>query len=675
MHPIISIITNDKKSSLLYYEQLYDIFKDNVLLNLHSMEDNNLFDLNGDVILVSTFSLLAKIRSIVPDPSKIIVAELSFKKSSLDLIKTIPNKKVLFVNYNAEMTMDAISQIYQAGVADLELIPHYPGLPLDEEITDAITPGESDIVPSTCTNIIDIGHRVLSLDTIIEIGILLNQEDVMEMEILLEYFKEILNKNLGFETFILDKQRNKTQLNILLNQSNELIINVNKDGIIQYTNLKTKKLFKLDDELYKGQSIFKLFKNLDIQKLKEIKTPIHDINVSYDNINYSTSIFPLQYGNKTIEYLFMFSEKKILKPKNIINIDLPKANSSFDDILGNSPALLESLKISKKIALTDFPVCIFGETGTGKGLFAESIHNYSLRKENPFIAVNSGAIPDNLIESELFGYEEGAFTGAKRGGKPGYFELAEDGTLFLDEIDSLNYDVQSKLLKVIENKEFRRIGGTKLIKNNARIICSSNKDLLELIEQKKFRDDLYYRINVLSVYIPPLRERKEDISLIVNSIIEKNMLGFKINDEAIDILISHDWKGNIRELQNIIYRLSILEKAYIQRSDLNNVNILGKGDNKNTYLKYNINTNHLKQDINDYYKINILQILKPTFNSSGIGREKIKKQLSNIDIYITDNKLRTILKKLSNKNLIAINRGRAGTCITKEGIRYINSAR
>lgn len=675
MHPIISIITNDKKSSILYYEQLYDIFKDNVLLNLHSIEENNLFNLNGDVILVSTFSLLTRIRAIVPDPSKIIVAELSFKKSSLDLIKTIPNKKVLFVNYNAEMTMDAISQIYQAGVTDLELIPYYPGLPLDEEITYAITPGESDIVPSTCKNIIDIGHRVLSLDTIIEVGILLNQEDVMEIETLLEYFKEILNKNLGFETFILDKQRNKTQLNILLNQSNELIMNVNKEGIIQYTNSKTKKAFNLDDKIYKGQHIFKLFKNLDMQKLKEIKTPIHDINLSYDNLNYSTSIFPLQYGNKTIEYLFMFSEKEKLKSKDIGNANSPKAHSSFDDILGNSPTLLNSLKMAKRISLTDFPVCIFGETGTGKGLFAESIHNYSLRKESPFIAVNSGAIPDNLIESELFGYEGGAFTGAKKGGKPGYFELAEDGTLFLDEIDSLNYDVQSKLLKVIENREFRRIGGTKLIKNNARIICSSNKDLLELIEQKKFRDDLYYRINVLSIHIPPLRDRKEDIPIIVNSIIEKNMLGFKISDDAMDMLISHDWKGNIRELQNIIYRLSILEKTYIHSSDLNNVNILVKDDNENIQFKYSIDPNCIKGDIADYYNISILQILKPTFNSSGIGRERIRKYLLDIDIHISDNKLRTILKDLSDKDLITINRGRNGTSITKKGIEYIKSIR
>ncbi len=371
----------------------------------------------------------------------------------------------------------------------------------------------------------------------------------------------------------------------------------------------------------------------------------------------------------------MFSEKEKLKSKDIGNANSPKAHSSFDDILGNSPALLNSLKMAKRISLTDFPVCIFGETGTGKGLFAESIHNYSLRKENPFIAVNSGAIPDNLIESELFGYEEGAFTGARRGGKPGYFELAEDGTLFLDEIDSLNYDVQSKLLKVIENKEFRRIGGTKLIKNNARIICSSNKDLLELVEQKKFRDDLYYRINVLSIHIPPLRERKEDIPIIVNSIIEKNMLGFKISDDAMDMLISHDWKGNIRELQNIIYRLSILEKTCIQSSDLNDINILGKYNDENNYHISNTDPKHLKQNIVDYCKINILQILKTTFNSSGMGRERIRKHLWDIDIHISDNKLRTILNDLSDKNLITINRGRNGTSITKDGIEYIKSGK
>lgn len=673
MNPIISIVTNDKKSSLLYYSQLYDIFKNNVLLNLHSIEDDNLFNLNGDVILVSTFSLLTKIRSIVTNPSKIIVADLSFKKSSLDLIKTLTNKKALFVNYNAEMTMNAIAQIYQYGIDDLELIPYYPGLTYNEEVLVAITPGESDIVPSNCTNIIDIGHRVLSLDTIIEIGIRLNQEDAINGDALIEYFKEILNKNIGFETVITDRQKNKTQLDILLRESNESIININSEGIILYINSNAKNLFSANNEISEGNNFFNFFSSFNKSRLAEINKPIHNINFLYYNKKYSISIFPLQFGNKHIEYLLIINEKNPTNIKDIQNTKKNIAYATFDDVLGNSSILKESISIAKKVSLTDFPVCIFGETGTGKGLLAESIHNYSFRRESPFISVNSGAIPDNLIESELFGYEEGAFTGAKRGGKPGFFELAENGTLFLDEIDSLNYGVQSKLLKVIENKEFRRIGGTKLLKSNVRIICSSNKNLLDLIKQKKFRDDLYYRINVLSIYIPPLRERKEDIPLIIDSIIKKNMLNIKISKESMNLLLSYDWRGNIRELQNVIYRLSILGKNCIEKSDINNTFIFENGKKKDSSFIENLDFDDMEKAVSEYYISNILKILKNTFYTSGIGRENIKEQLLDIDISISDKKLRNILKEMCNKKLIIINKGRAGTSITKEGISRISN--
>lgn len=239
-----------------------------------------------------------------------------------------------------------------------------------------------------------------------------------------------------------------------------------------------------------------------------------------------------------------------------------KARFIFKDIIHASEVMEKIIHIARKIAGSDSKVLISGESGTGKELFAQSIHNESIRKKQPFLAINCAALPRDLVESELFGYEEGAFTGAKKGGRPGKFELANGGTLFLDEIESMPLDVQAKLLRAIESNEIMRIGGNKIIPINVRIIASTNKDLSSAIQEGKFRDDLYYRINTTIIEIPPLRERKEDITVLVEYFIAK--LGYRFDKNALnskkilEALLNYHWPGNVRELENIIENLIIL---------------------------------------------------------------------------------------------------------------------
>lgn len=227
------------------------------------------------------------------------------------------------------------------------------------------------------------------------------------------------------------------------------------------------------------------------------------------------------------------------------------------DIIGESPSMLLVKKMARKASRTSSALLITGESGTGKGIFAEAIHNRSIRRDNPFIRVNCAAIPENLIESELFGYVDGAFTGASKAGKPGKFELAEGGTIFLDEIGDMPLFMQAKLLHVLQEKEVERIGGTKTIPLNVRVIAATNKNLKKLIQEGKFREDLYYRIKVLEIYIPPLRERLEDIPLLIKGLIKKIncRIGSDVNGvtpESLDILMQHDWPGNTRELENFL---------------------------------------------------------------------------------------------------------------------------
>ncbi|HBH1936572.1 TPA: sigma-54 dependent transcriptional regulator PrdR, partial [Clostridioides difficile] len=223
-----------------------------------------------------------------------------------------------------------------------------------------------------------------------------------------------------------------------------------------------------------------------------------------------------------------------------------------------------SKAIAKQVARTNSSIFIWGESGTGKEVFARAIHDYSERK-GQFIPVNCSAIPNELFESEFFGYESGAFTGASKKGRIGIFELAKDGTVFLDEIADLPLSMQAKLLRVLQEKEIRRVGGDTTIKINPRIISATNKDLSKMVKAEKFREDLYYRLNVVEIKIPPLRERKEDIGLLVHSFLEEickqnNKPVLTISKDVIDIFQNYRWKGNIRELKNTIENIVVLSQ-------------------------------------------------------------------------------------------------------------------
>jgi len=251
----------------------------------------------------------------------------------------------------------------------------------------------------------------------------------------------------------------------------------------------------------------------------------------------------------------------------VLQAQLPEKPDA--EILGESPAIQEVIRLARIYAQTDdTTVLITGETGTGKELVARFIHKHSRRASGPFIAVNCGAIPRDLAESELFGYERGAFTGAVEKLKKGKFELAHRGTIFLDEIGELPLDLQVKLLRILQEKRFYRLGGEKEVSTDVRVIAATNQNLEELVAAGKFREDLYYRINVARIEIPPLRERKEDILLLASAFVQEfnKKMGKKIKGftpEAAQILRQYEWKGNVRELRNVIERVMLLSTSTV----------------------------------------------------------------------------------------------------------------
>lgn len=253
---------------------------------------------------------------------------------------------------------------------------------------------------------------------------------------------------------------------------------------------------------------------------------------------------------------------------------LSGAKYAMAAIIGKSEAIMEAKERARRVAATNAPVLIYGETGTGKELFAHAIHQESSRRDGPLIRVNCAGIPENLLETEFFGYEEGAFTGARKGGKPGKFELARGGSIFLDEIGDLPYHLQPKLLRVLQEREFERVGGTAVVEMDARVITATNRNLRKLVADSRFREDLFYRLNVFLIRVPPLRERMEDLPLLVQHFIDEHNREYGtliegVSKDAMKLLSSYHWPGNVRELAICIERACIdAGTGFIQRENL-----------------------------------------------------------------------------------------------------------
>jgi two-component system response regulator AtoC len=287
---------------------------------------------------------------------------------------------------------------------------------------------------------------------------------------------------------------------------------------------------------------------------------------------------PYEFDNLLITLRRTIEHKNLIIKTELLTKEIHKKGS--DTIIGESPLLKRVLTLADKAAMADSNILIEGETGTGKELMAEFIHKHSARAEKPFVVINCASLPDQLIESELFGHEKGAFTDAKSA-KQGLVEIAHGGTLFLDEIGELSLALQPKLLRFLENGEYRRIGGITTLTSNVRVIGATNKNLLEESEQKNFRKDLLFRLNVITLIIPPLRERREDILLLANYFLNKKSpvrTPKKLSSEAEELLLIYSFNGNIRELDHIIERAIIFaDGEYISPDDLNLPHVSQKG--------------------------------------------------------------------------------------------------
>lgn len=346
-------------------------------------------------------------------------------------------------------------------------------------------------------------------------------------------------------------------MSALLEAGTKGIVTVDPKGRIVQTNQKARCIFELDKNCI-GKPFSSLTKtNFNFEQVLHKGKRFLAREISTNKGNGFLALDPVIMKNgEIVGAILTITEKKEMM-QLAMEMTGAKAHFTFDAIVGTSPKLLEALEIAKIAAKNTASLLIYGETGTGKELFAQAIHNAGDRSDRPFVALNCGAIPSELLESELFGYEEGAFTGAQKGGRPGKLELADTGTLFLDEIGDMPFNMQVKLLRALQTGEIRRVGGIRTIPIDIRIISATNKDLKKEIEKECFRPDLFYRITTLSILIPPLRERRDDIPLLVDYFFKRfGSLDTRkcLAPNIYNLIVNYSWPGNVRQLESAIER-------------------------------------------------------------------------------------------------------------------------
>lgn len=648
MKKSVALVNDSRKDLIDFLENnLKLVFGDSININryfINEINDNDI--INDDVILVMSVERLDKIINNILDKKKVIVVRRTFREDKIYNLLSLPQgTNVLIVNDSDETTLETISLFYKIGVTNIRPIP-YMNDNNYKNIKIAITPGVPEKVPSFISDIFDLGHRYIDISTFIEIINLLQIDSKEIQSNLVKYSEEIISLDTGIKDKYKELFLKIEELDTILNLSKDGILFTSKDGEINTYNSKVKDILDINEDIY-GKYIEDIF--VDSLKVllseKEILDKVVVFNKKYINVN-KKNIYNRDekmgtyYSLQEITYIKKLEQNltKKLREKGQI------AKYTFKDIKTNSPKMFECIDLAKKVSKSDLSILIRGESGTGKELIAQSIHNNSNRKNQPFIAVNCAAVPENLLESQLFGYDKGTFTGGLKDGKQGLFELANNGTIFLDEIGDMPLELQTKLLRVLQEKQIMPVGSHNVINIDVRIISATNKNLEQMIDNSQFREDLYYRLNTIPINIPPLRERKEDILIIMEDLINKKLV---ITPEAKKLIQNYMWKGNIRELQNVTSYLNIMCEDIVLEKDL--PPNLRSSDNKNTSLK-------LKYSKNDI--LNILEILILNKESDvGIGRGLILKALLDKNLQITEGKIKKIFEYLKKEELIICSSG------------------
>ena len=684
----IAVVALDPLAGDSYTKEVRDLFGEYAEVVGYNVRDGSAAGVlpRADLFAISTdaYGSAEEVARHVPIDSQIMSIEVTFYWETLKKLCEIPKgTKVLFVNVTSNMAREAITQLSSLGVNHLQFIPYYPGAVLEEPVDIAVTPGESRFVPPSVKTVIDCDHRPCSYGMMVEIALRLGLEYLPETESFMNYAKVVASNHYSFDLMYAKSRRQESQMHILAESLDEGLIGVNETGDVFLCNKKACQIARISEELTMGKKGEEVFPYIPFYQVLREKKAVPEKVIRLFGTDISLAVVPVVRKENCIGAFAMlqkFNEQE--SRQNALRRQMMQkghyARYTLDDVIGISTAITETKNILRKMAATDSPVLLMGETGTGKELMAHALHQASRRADGPFIAINVAAMPENLLESELFGYEEGAFTGAKKGGRPGLFEFAHQGTLFLDEVEGMSLSMQVKLLRVLQEGEIMRVGGGSIIRVDVRIVAATNESLEEKIQDGSFRKDLYYRLNALTVEIPPLRKRGDDIFLLLDYFMRKMGGDFTLSEGVKTFLRRHPWPGNIRELQNAVEYFNYLAKPVIGLSDLpptmtrfvDDGSDDGEGevndnaaDDKEADMAY--------QAAVDKKQFVLNQLALAWKEGKTAGREKILEAAKKDHISMTQKQVRDLLDELAKEGLIQVGRGRGGSKITEKGLNTL----
>lgn len=551
----------------------------------------------------------------------------------------------------------------------------------------------------------DLGYPVIDLETLLDIaeafgiGGMLEKIDLMGAPSNLVPIHEGLFKNLE------SHNRYISSADLLIKMIAGAVISVDNDGSITAINGRCEKQFGIEARYVVGKNGGEIFPFIYFSEALEKHRSVEEYVCRYKDEDLIVSVEPKTnagkyYGAVAVVKKYREEEKRHHKLKADLLDRGYRAKYTFDEIVGESEIMKRAKDVAVRMAKSDSSVLVTGENGTGKEMFAQAIHNASSRASRQFVAVNCGAIPANLLESELFGYEEGAFTGAKKGGMAGIFEMASTGTLFLDEISEMDMSLQKKLLRVLQEMEVVRLGGNYVIPVNCRIIASSNRNLGIMVANGEFREDLYYRLRVLPLRVPSLRERKDDIPGLIDHFAEEFGGHLEYSPSARNMIMAHQWWGNVRELRNCVEYLMNLGKDVVDSADVEGLlrtypgrkdSFAGApadgftggpnsgagtapaegrdpGDQGGSGTDAGERGKLMREHGLSDDSVFVLRVLDEAFSDNRrMGRRSIAVAAKESGLFIGEQRARVIAEDLEKKGLVKIGRGKAGTVITADG--------
>ncbi|RGX56715.1 MULTISPECIES: sigma-54 interaction domain-containing protein [Anaerotruncus] len=523
---------------------------------------------------------------------------------------------------------------------------------------------------------IGIDRSHFSIATVLEIALCLEMPEIVTTTTFQRYFKEMCTHYRAFTNDLVVENSLSGDYK-KVSSVQEGVLCFSSEFVIEYCDSYIEKITSIPQEHLIGKSLHKIFPFMETLTPADFK---EERVVLFNDSHYVVNISINYHHNSQIGLMRMSKywdeEKRQENLRRQVIHRKHTAKYKFEDIIGVSDAIIECKSIARRIAKAESNVLILGPTGVGKELFAQAIHNSSRRRQFPFIAINCGAIVESLMESELFGYEGGTFTGAKKEGKQGVFELAHKGTLFLDEIGDMPLHLQVRLLRVLQEKEVVRVGGENTIPIDVRIIAATNKDIYRMVKEGTFRNDLFYRLNVLFLKIPPLSERKCDIEFLMQYFMELGHTQIKFSPAALERVVNHPFEGNVRELQNCMEYLFNLNIPEIQEEHLPSYIRSGYSAEPPTPVR-KPQEGVIFEGCDSDYRARCVALLRAidNFNSLGIGigRRKLKLYFDKQGQFFSEMMIRKLLEDMERMQLVEIHQGRQGTRITERGLRAMKA--